>query len=271
MAIRLRRNDADGSGRTPSLRNPDGQMPLMEHLGELRNRLIKIAVTVTVGAIAGWFLYPFIYDVLVDPYCDLQGVSLEDCRLLQTEPLELFSVRLRIAGYAGIAMAMPVILWQIWRFITPGLYKHEKKYAVPFVVAALGLFLLGAALAYFTLPKALDFLINIGGNENIITQLRPAPYFQLVTYMMLAFGAGFEFPIILIFLQMSGVLETKTLRKSRRYAIVGIVILVAVITPSGDPYSLAILSLPMYVFYEAAILIGALVTRRRRTAATAEP
>src|SRR5690606_8368543 len=102
-----------------------------------------------------------------------------------------------------------------------------KRYAVPFVVSALVLFVLGAALAYYTLPQALDFLINIGGDENIITQLRPAPYFQLVTYMMLAFGAGFEFPIVLIFLQMAGVLDASTLRKSRRYAIVGIVILVA--------------------------------------------
>lgn len=241
-------------------------MPLMEHLAELRNRLIKVAVAIAAGAVAGWFLYPVIYDLLVDPYCDLQGVTLEDCRLLQTEPLELFSVRLKIAGYAGIAMAMPVILWQIWRFITPGLYKHEKRYAVPFVVSALVLFVLGAVLAYYTLPQALDFLINIGGDENIITQLRPAPYFELVTYMMLAFGAGFEFPIVLIFLQMAGILDTSTLRKSRRYAIVGIVILVAVITPSGDPYSLAILSVPMYVFYEIAILAGTLLTSRRAKA-----
>ena len=108
-----------------------------------------------------------------------------------------------MTGYGGIALAMPVILWQIWRFITPGLYSHEKKYAIPFVVSALVLFVMGAALAYYTLPKALDFLVNIGG-ENLQTQFRPAPYFQLITYMMLAFGVGFEFPVILVFLQLAG-------------------------------------------------------------------
>ncbi|MDZ7676443.1 MAG: twin-arginine translocase subunit TatC [Acidimicrobiales bacterium] len=243
----------------------EGRMPLLAHLAELRDRIIKIAAAVVVGALAGWFLYPVLFDLLVDPYCDLQGSTDEDCRLLQTEPLEIFSVRLRMAGYTGIALAMPVILWQIWRFVTPGLYKHEKRYAVPFVISGLVLFVLGAVLAYYTLPRALDFLINIGG-EGFETQFRPAPYFQLVTYMMLAFGVGFEFPIVLIFLQMAGILETSTLRSFRRYAIVGIVVLVAVITPSGDPYSLAILSIPMYLFYEIAILAGMLIDRRRQKA-----
>lgn len=240
----------------------EGRMPLLAHLAELRDRIIKIAVAVILGAVAGWFLYPWIFDLLVEPYCDLQGATQEDCTLLQTEPLEIFSVRLRMAGYSGVALAMPIILWQVWRFITPGLYKHEKRYAIPFVVSALVLFVLGAALAYYTLPRALDFLVHIGG-EGFETQFRPAPYFQLITYMMLAFGVGFEFPIVLIFLQMAGIVETRTLKSFRRYAIVGIVVLVAVITPSGDPYSLAILSIPMYLFYEIAILAGMLIDRRK--------
>ena len=249
--------------------NPTGEMPLMEHLGELRDRIIKVAVAVTVGAIAGWFLYPIMFDALLDPYCSIQGVDNADCRLLQTEPLETFSVRLKMAGYAGIAMAMPVILWQIWRFITPGLHKHEKRYAVPFVVSALALFILGAGLAYWSLPKAIEFLIDVGGDDNFITQFRPAPYFQLVTYMMLAFGVGFEFPVVLVFLQLVGLIKPETLRNSRRYAIVAIVVIVAVLTPSGDPYTLTILSIPMYLFYEASIVVGAVVTRRRRKSALA--
>lgn len=243
----------------------DGRMPLLDHLAELRNRIIKIAIAIGVGAIIAWILYPQIFDVLLDPYCDLQGASVEDCTLLQTEPLEGFSVRLKVAGYGGLALAMPVVLWQVWRFITPGLYSHEKRYAIPFVVSALVLFVLGAALAYYTLPRALEFLTDIGG-EQLQERFRPAPYFQLITYMMLAFGVGFEFPIVLIFLQLAGVVTTKNLREFRRYAIVGIVVLVAVITPSGDPYSLAILSIPMYLFYEISILIGMLLTRRKRKA-----
>lgn len=242
---------------------PDGRMPLLEHLVELRNRIIKVVVAVVAGALVAWTLYPQIFDILLDPYCDLQGASVEECSLLQTEPLEGFSVRLKVAGYGGIALAMPVILWQLWRFITPALYAHEKKYAIPFVVSALVLFVLGAALAYYTLPRAIDFLTTIGG-EGLEERFRPAPYFQLVTYMMLAFGIGFEFPIVLIFLQLAGIVTTRNLRDMRRYAIVGIVIMVAVITPSGDPYSLAILSIPMYLFYEMSIVIGTLLTRRKR-------
>jgi sec-independent protein translocase protein TatC len=258
MAIRNRKAKQADKAATA-----DGRMPLLEHLYELRDRIIKVAVAVALGATIGWFLYPQIFDLLLDPYCDLQGASVRDCTLLQTEPLEGFSVRLKVAGYAGIAIAMPVILWQVWRFITPGLYSHEKKYAVPFVLSALVLFLLGAGLAYYTLPKALEFLTEIGG-EGLEERFRPAPYFQLVTYMMLAFGVGFEFPIVLVFLQLAGVVSAQNLRDVRRYALVGIVILVAVITPSGDPYSLAILSVPMYLFYEISIVIGLLLTRRKR-------
>ncbi len=243
----------------------EGRMSMLEHLAELRNRIIKCAIAVAVGAAVAWFLYPQIFDLLVDPYCDLQGVSLDDCRLLQTEPLEGFSIRLKIAGYGGIALAMPVLLWQVWRFVTPGLYSHEKKWAYPFVISALVLFVLGAALAFYSLNQALDFLVSVGGS-GLEQQFRPAPYFELITYMMLAFGVGFEFPIVLVFLQLAGILEAQTLRDVRRYALVGIVVLVAVITPSGDPYTLGILSIPMYLFYEASIVIGLLLTRKRRRA-----
>jgi sec-independent protein translocase protein TatC len=163
---------------------------------------------------------------------------------------------------------MPVILWQIWQFVTPGLYPHERRYAVPFVVSALVLFVLGAGLAYYTLPRALEFLVDIGG-DNLITAFAPGKYFQLITYMMLAFGIGFEFPIVLIFLQLAGILETDTLRKGRRFAIVGILVLVAVITPSGDPISMLMLSVPMIIFYEVAIIVGRILTKRQAAKAAA--
>lgn len=249
-------------------RSPEARMTMLEHLAELRDRIIKSAVAIAVGAVAAWFAYPWIYDILVDPYCGLQDVRIEDCRLLQTEPLEGFSIRLKIAGYGGIALAMPVLLWQVWRFVTPGLYAHEKKWAYPFVASALVLFVLGAALAFYSLTPALEFLIDVGGS-GLEQQFRPAPYFELITYMMLAFGVGFEFPIVLIFLQLAGVITAESLRRVRRFAIVGILVLVAVITPSGDPYTLGILSIPMYLFYEGSIVIGTLLTRRRRRAESA--
>ena len=238
----------------------EGQMTLVEHLEELRGRLLKSILAILAGAVVAWILYPQIYDFLVEPRCEV--VPDDECRLVITDPVQGLSTRLRVAGYGGVALAMPVLLWQVWRFVTPGLYARERRLAIPFVASALTLFALGAGLAYWTLPRALEFLIEIGGDlEPFFT---PDKYIQLITYMMLAFGVGFEIPILLVFLQMAGLVSNQTLRSWRRYAIVVIVVVVAVITPSGDPISLAVLSVPMYLFYEAAILIGRILDRRRR-------
>jgi sec-independent protein translocase protein TatC len=243
--------------------SPDGRMTLIEHLTELRSRIIKCLFAVAIGAVVAWFLYPHIIDILLHPYREVVGDrSITGGRLLQTDPLEGFAVRIKIATYGGITFAMPVLLYQLWRFITPALYPNEKRYVIPFVTAALILFAMGAALAYWTLPKALRWLIGIGGGD-LITGFSPAKYFQLVFYMMLAFGICFEFPVLLVFLQLAGVLHNSTLRKWRRHAIVGITIIVAVATPSNDPISLIVLSAPLVVFYEAAIWIGWLQARRR--------
>jgi sec-independent protein translocase protein TatC len=222
------------------------------------------------GMLVGFVFYQQIFDLLIEPYRDVADSqpTLTGGRLLQTEPLEGFGIRMKTSGYAGIALAMPVLLWQIWRFVSPGLYANEKRYAIPFVASALLLFVMGATLAYFTLPRALDFLIDIGG-DGFITGFTAAKYFQLITYMMLAFGIGFEFPILLVFLQLAGIVDTAALRRFRRYAIVGICVLVAVITPSGDPISMLMLSVPMVVFYEIAIIIGRFIERRRVAAGTA--
>jgi sec-independent protein translocase protein TatC len=173
---------------------------------------------------------------------------------------------MRMAAYGGVFIAMPVILWQLWRFITPGLYSHEKRYAIPFLASAITLFALGAGIAFWTLPKALEFLIDIGGQDNFVTAFAPDKYFKLITYMMLAFGIGFEFPILLIFLKMAGIIQVSQLRRWRRYAVVGITVAVAVITPSGDPFSMLALSVPMVIFYEVAIWVGWAMDRKKRKA-----
>jgi sec-independent protein translocase protein TatC len=249
----------------------EGRMSLMEHLTELRDRIIKVVLAVVIGMVISFLLYNHIFQFLLGPYKHVaqQHGTLGDGRLLLTDPLGGFGIRMKMAAYGGIALAMPVILWQLWRFITPGLYPNEKRYAIPFLVSALSLFVLGASLAFYTLPRALQFLIAIGGSDNFVTAFAPDKYFTLVTYMMLAFGIGFEFPILLIFLQMVGILSVKSLQQARRYAIVGICILVAVITPSGDPISMLMLSVPMVVFYEASILVGRLLERRKKAAAAA--
>ncbi len=254
---------------------PDGgTMSLMEHLVELRKRLIKAIVAVAVGAVACWVLYPQILDLLVQPYCDVvpeEAVEEEasrqnllgGCELLVLDPLEPFTVRMTVAGYGGLILATPVVLWQIWRFVQPGLYPRERRHAALFTVVGALLFALGAGLAYWSIPRALSFLATIGG-EDLVTGFSPARYLSFVIKMMAAFGIGFEFPILLVFLQMAGIIHYRQLIRARRYALVGIVALVAVITPSGDPFTLMVLSVPMYLFYEASIGIGWLRARRLR-------
>ena len=243
-----------------------GQMSLIEHLNELRNRLIKCTLAVAFGALIVWILYNPVLEFLKAPLEDACGA--EKCELILTDPLQGLSTRIKVAGYGGIMLATPVILWQIWKFIMPGLYPKERRLAAPFVVSGVVLFATGASLAYWTLPRALDFLIAIGGGDaGVEAMFTPDKYIQLIVYMMLAFGVGFEFPILLVFLQMAGILSYQRLVSWRRYAIVLIVVLVAVITPSGDPISLAALSVPMYLFYELSILIGRIITKRRASAA----
>ncbi|MCY4164323.1 MAG: twin-arginine translocase subunit TatC [bacterium] len=241
-------------------------MPLLDHLSELRSRIIKCLLAIAAGAIVCWIFYPQILDFLVEPYCDVISEDvltqqaarqnlLGGCELLVLDPLEPFSVRLTVAGYGGLVLAIPVVLWQLWRFVQPGLFRRERRLAVAFTTTGAALFLLGAALAYWSIPRALGFLANIGG-EDLITGFSPARYLSFVIKMMVAFGIGFEFPILLVFLQMAGIITYHQLIKWRRFAIVGIVALVAIVTPSGDPFTLAVLSVPMYIFYEISIGIG---------------
>ena len=240
-------------------------MTLMDHLAELRRRLIISFVAIAIGAIGCWIAYDWIIAFLLEPYCNSLKEG-EECQLLVTAPLENFNVRLTVAGYGGLVFAIPVLLWQIWRFIAPGLYSHEKRYAIPFIIAGVLLFALGSSLAYWSIPRALEFLSSLGG-EGFTEFYRPSEYIGFVIKMIVAFGIGFEFPIALIFLQILGIVDNATLRAVRQYAVVGIVALVAVITPSGDPFTLAVLSVPMYFFYEVAILFGRLRNRRARKAA----
>jgi len=235
----------------------DGNMSLVEHLAELRKRVVISAVAVAVGAVVAYIFYNPIFQFLIGPHCEINGDSglLDNCGLLATSPLDPFSTRLTVSGYTGLGIAMPVILWQLWKFIAPGLYPHEKRYGLAFVLFSFLLFVMGASLAFWTLPRALEFLTNVGGDffENVYT---PKAYIGFVVKMMLGFGLGFEFPILLIFLQLIGLVKNETLRSGRRFAIVGIVALVAVLTPSGDPLSLMALSVPMYLFYEISIAFG---------------
>lgn len=234
-------------------------MTLFEHIAELRSRLLKIIIAVIVGAILGWFLYPYVLQILKHPFNEVQPGK----PFIATEPLQAFGLRLKMSGFIGIAVAMPVILWQVWRFVTPGLHPHEKKYAIPFTVSALLLFLGGATLAYYVLNPTLEFLTTIGGSD-IEPYYTADSYVTLIIWMMLAFGVGFEFPVLLVALQMIGVVTPKRLVQWWRQAIVAIAVIAAVITPSGDPISMIALALPMAVLYIISIGVGWTVLALRR-------
>lgn len=241
------------------MRAPDARMTLVEHLTELRYRLVVSLVAIALGGVVAFALYNRILEFLVDPYCDILPAG-QRCALVIRDPLEGFATRIKVSAYGGLVLASPVVLWQLWRFVTPGLEPNEKRYAVPFVVSSVVLFLAGGAVALFTFPRALDFLVAVGGTQTE-TLYSPAPYLRLIVLMIAAFGLAFEFPVLLVFLQLAGVLTPARLGQWRRGAVVAVFAFAAVITPSQDPISLFAMAVPMVVFYEAAILVGRLLRR----------
>jgi sec-independent protein translocase protein TatC len=248
-------------GRKEGPRPTPDAMTLGEHLGELRRRLIIAICAIAVGAIACYVFYNRILQLLQGPYC--QAVTYvkaghvvhPGCQFYTTQVLQGFSLRLDVAAYGGILFALPVLLFQLWRFVTPGLKANEKRYALPFASATAVLFALGAFIAYLTIPHAMRFLINASGSR-VHLLLSPNSYVQLVLLLMLAAGVTFEFPVVLVALELAGVLTPARLSKSRRWAIIGMVVFSAVVTPSSDPFSMLALCIPLLVFYEASIVVG---------------
>jgi sec-independent protein translocase protein TatC len=242
-------------------------MTIFEHLAELRTRLIISFVALVVTTTVCWFFYNDAIRFMREPYvhfCQhhlsktLTGTA-KNCGVLVTNgPLEGFTTRIKVCAYGGIALATPVLFWELWRFITPGLKKNEKKYVFPFVSAALVLFALGVATAILVFPKALTWLIDVGGS-GVVPLFSPQKYFTLYVLMCVIFGAVFMYPIIVVGLELTGVVPSRRWRKWRRPAIVIICGVAAVITPSSDPFSFLALALPMLIFYEGSILLGRLL------------
>lgn len=244
---------------------PDSAMPVMEHLREMRSRLIRCILAVAAGMLLLLAFYDPVKEFLTEPYVRLCAERPDfgcDGSLYALGPLDGFAARLRISTYGGLVLALPVILWQVWRFVVPALESREKRYAVPFVLSTVVLFVTGGALAYWTLDKALEFLISWAG-QDVNQAFQVTRYVQLVVLMMLAFGIGFLSPVLIVFLQLVGAVRPKTLLQRWRFAVMGIFVVAAVITPSGDPISLLALAVPMSVMYGLAVLVGWLLVRKR--------
>jgi sec-independent protein translocase protein TatC len=242
-------------------------MPIMEHLRELRSRIIRSFLAIAVASLTMLTVYNPVKNFLTQPYRNLCSARPDfkcDGSLFSLGPLDGFSARMRICLYGGVVLALPVILWQVWRFIVPALSKKEKRYAVPFIVSSIVLFAVGCSLAYWTLDKALEFLISWSGTD-VSQAYQVTKYISLVVLMMLAFGVGFLSPVLLVFLQLVSVVTPRALIKQWRYAIMGIFVAAAVITPSGDPVSMLALAVPLSVLYLLSALVGWLLVRRRAT------
>ncbi|MGH2529797.1 MAG: twin-arginine translocase subunit TatC [Actinomycetota bacterium] len=247
-------------------RDQESTMTLVEHLEELRNRLFISLGAIAVAAIGGWFLYEPVLDLLQEPFCKtIQSLPPANrpatgCRFIFLGAIDAVVIKLKVIVFLGLLIALPIVLYQLWAFIVPGLTKRERRMAVPFVVSSVLLFALGAVLAYLTLPRGLGFLLGFAGPA-FVPQLTGDKFLGFVMLLTLAFGLSFEFPIALIFLSIAGVVSSQQMREWRRRAIMFIAVFAAVITPSADPYTMLALMIPMVLFYEAAIIVARLLKR----------
>jgi len=233
-------------------------MTIIEHLDELRSRIIKMLLAFCAAAVVAWFFYNPILSFLILPLRHLPQVAnvvKGSSTLIVTSPTEPLFIRLKVVSFSALALALPVVLWEFWRFIAPGLYANEKRYAIPFVGSALGLFVAGVALAFWTLPTALHFLTAFSGS-NIQLLPRASEYLSFIMLLILAFGLAFEFPLVLLALSLMGVIPSRRLRSWRRPAWVVILVLAGFLTPAQDPITQVLLALPMAILYEATIIIA---------------
>ena len=232
---------------------PDGSaMTLVDHLAELRRRIAISVVAIGLGSVIGFLLAEPIIKLLLTPLPDAEVVFLTVGGG--------FFVYLRVAVIVGLLLALPVVLYQLWAFVAPGLLPEERRAALPWIPMTVVFFLLGASVAWITLPYAVGFLIGFQIEGSLTALPSAEAYFSFVTIMFLLFGLVMQFPIVLIFLDRLGVLRVEQLRTMRRYVLLGVVIFAVVVTPGGDPISPMVLSATMYILYEFTIYF---IQRRR--------
>jgi sec-independent protein translocase protein TatC len=250
-------------------------MTLRDHIYELRHRLGLAILFILLGGVLGflWFQYrvgpiPSLGHLITGPYCDLPGGTVRfepipgKCQLLQTQPFEAFLIQFKIGIAAGMVLTAPLWLYQVWAFITPGLYARERKFALIFVGFATALFAIGAVLAYFVLPKGLQVLVSFGGDQ-FVTALAADKYISFLLTLLFIFGVSFELPLLIVMLNRVGILPYQNLKKWRRGIIFALFIFAAFATPGTDPVSMVALGVAMALLFEVAVQISRVHDRRK--------
>ena len=237
-----------------------GKMSFLDHLDELRKRLVHIAIYLAGGFLACWYFSKQIYDFLAIPIVKSLPPGV---KLAYTNPTDPFTLYMKVAMLAGVFLTLPLTLYEVWKFIAPGLYRKEKKYILPFILSSMILFLAGASFCYMIiLPSAFKFLIELG--SSFTPMIRIDEYLDLTNTMLLGFGAIFEMPVITAFLAIFGLVSARFLLKYFRYAIVVIVALAAIISPTQDAFNLVLWSAPMLLLYLISIGVAALFGWNRK-------
>lgn len=249
--------------------DPNTPLPgqtLIEHLTELRDRLVKAAWAIFLGGILCWIFNEQLFEVIRRPIMETKLLD----ALVFTHPVDSFMAHVKVAVLGGIILTCPVWLYQAWQFVAPGLYAHERRYSVIFIFAGTLLFAIGVCFAYFlVLPAAFHFLLSFGGGADK-PMITIKEYFSFFTTMMLVFGFAFELPLVFVILGAIGIVDAKFLREKRRIMIVVFAVVSAIITPP-DAASMLMLLVPLCVLYEISILLVATMNRKRAKVAGSVP
>jgi sec-independent protein translocase protein TatC len=241
----------------------DQNMPLMEHIRALRNVFLLSAYGIAIGTIIGWVYSDSVYRFLAQPALNLENVD-----FITTTPMEPALVKLKISIVVGVAVALPIILWQLWSFILPALKQNERKYLYIIMPSSLILFLAGAGFAFFfVVPMGMKFLIFLGGAAvNSTPFLTKSSYLSFILTFIFTFGLVFQLPVVLLLLIRMGILSPQGLAKKRKWAFFGIVVVAMLVSPTPDLMTQGLMVVPMYLLYEISIWLGFVVARSREKA-----
>ena len=258
---RILRRDPGADGDRDDDEAGEAKMSFLDHLDELRKRIIYAAISIGVGFVIAFFFHNELFDFVMRP---LQSGLPAGQTLIYTEPTEAFVLHLTIAAIAGLVIALPLVMTQVWLFIAPGLYSHEKKMAIPFVLMSSIFFTAGAAFSHYVVfPLTWKFFVSFK-TDYLTFMPRIEPAFSLYIKMLLAFGAVFQMPTIVLFLAKMGVVTAGFLWKHTKYAFLIIVIVSAVVTPDGGGVSLVAMSVPLFFLYLFSIMLAWIFGKKKK-------